>query len=143
LRIFIDLHALASFDLDQLQKAFDQHITIDDTDPGTAALVQSGVVNLAASATSVQFPFGSVTSASLLVIVADQEVLVQLDSNTAPSVPVRPVPAALAAAVTSVYQRATQPGLVVWRGKVTSLFLSNPNVSVVAQAFVAVVGNAT
>jgi hypothetical protein len=141
-RVFLDINALASFDLDQLQEAFSQHITIDDTDPGTAALTQSGIINLAASATSVQFPFGSVTSASLLLIVANQEVLAQLNSNTAPSVNVRPTPAALAAAVTSTYQRAAQPGLVLWRGKVTSLFLTNPSSSLVAQAFIAVVGNA-
>jgi hypothetical protein len=143
MRVFVNLQALASFDLDQLQQAFDQQVTIDDTDPGTAAVVQSGLVTLAASATSVQFGFGNVTNASLLLIIANQEVLAQLDSNTAPSIPVRPTPAATAAALTSSYQRIVQPGLVLWRGKVTSLYLSNPSSSIVAQAFVAIVGNAT
>lgn len=143
MRVFVNLQALASFDLDQLQEAFNQQITFDDTDPVTAAVIQSGVVNLAFSATSVQFPFGSVSAASLLLIIANQEVLAQLDSNTAPSIPVRPVPASAAAAVSSTYQRASQPGLVLWRGKVTSLYLTNPSSSVIAQAFVAVVGNAT
>lgn len=143
MRVFLNLDVLASFDLDQLQQAFSQNVTIDDTDPGTASVVQSGIVTLAPSATSVQFGFGSVTSASLLLIVANQEVLAQLDSNTAPSVNVRPTPAQIAAAVTSVYQQQAQPGLVLWRGKVTSLYLTNPSSSLSAQAFVAVVGNAT
>lgn len=143
MRVFVNVDVLASFDLDQMQKAFDQHVVIDDTDPGTAALSQSGVVNLVPSASSIAFDFGSVTAASFLLIITNQEIQVQLDSNTAPLVNVRPVPAALAAAITSVYQREPQPGIVVWRGKVTSLFLSNPSVSVAAQAFVAVVGNAT
>ena len=143
MRVFVNIQALASLDLDQLQEAFSQNVTFDDTDPGTAALYTAGTINLAPSATSVQFPFASVTSASFLLIVASQEVLAQLDSNTAPSLPVRPTPAQLAAAVTSTYQRAAQPGLVLWRGKVTSLFLTNPSSSTPAQAFVAVVGNAT
>lgn len=143
MRLFINFAALCSFDLDQLQAAFNQSIVIDDTDPGTAAVVQSGVVLLPASAASIAFDFGSVTAASFLLVVASQEVQLQLDSNTAPLVPCRPTPAALAAAVTSTYQQAAQPGLVMWRGKVTSLFLSNPSSSIAAQAFVAVVGNAT
>lgn len=143
MRVFVNLQALCSFDLDQMQEAFDQAVTIDDTDVITAAIVSSGMINLAPSATSIQFPFGSVTSASLLLIVANQEVLAQLDSNTAPSIPVRPTPASAAASVVSTYQRTAQPGLVLWRGKVTSLFLTNPSSSVAAQAFVALVGNAT
>lgn len=143
MRVFLDLRTLVSFDLDQLQKVFDQQVVFDDTDPGTAAVVQSGLVNLAASASAVAFDFGSVSAASLLLIVANQEVQVQLDSNTAPLVPVRPVPASAAAALSSTYQRASQPGVVVWRGKVTNLFLTNPSSSLAAQAFVAVVGNAT
>ena len=142
MRVFVNVQALASFDLDQLQEAFKQDITFDDTDPNTAAISQSGGVLLAPSASSVQFAFGSVTAASFMIIVASQDIQVQLDSNTAPLVDVRPIPAALAAAVTSTYQRAAQPGLVIWRGKVTSLYLSNPSSSIPASAFVGLIGNA-
>jgi len=143
MRTFFTLSANASFDVDQLQEAFNQTVTIDDTDPGTASLAVSGIINLAPSASSIQFPFGSVTAASLMIIIANQEVLAQLNSNTAPSLPIRPTPAALAASVVSTYQKVAQPGLVLWRGKVTSLFLSNPSASIQAQAFVGLVGNAT
>ena len=142
MRVFVDIKTLVSFDLDQLQEALNQKIIIDDTDPGTASLIQSGIVNLAASATSQQFGFGAITSASLLLVIAYQEVQLQLDSNTAPLVNVRPTPAATAAAITSTYQQQSQPGVVIWRGKVTSLYLSNPSSSVAAQAFVAVIGDA-
>lgn len=143
MRTFVNLQALATFDFDQVQEAFNQTITFDDTDAITAAVTQSGLVKLPALAASVPFNFGSVTSASMLLVIAYQEVQLQLDSALAPLVPVRPIPASLPPSVLSRFQRQDQPGLVVWRGKVTSLFMSNPNAVTPASAFVAVVGNAT
>jgi hypothetical protein len=142
MRVFATLRALCTFDLDQKLEAFDQEVTFDDTDPGTAANEQSGVVVLAASAASQQFGFGAAASADTLIVVAFDEVQVQLGSNTAPLVSVRPVPASAAAAVTSTYQRQAQPGLLFLRGKVSSLFLTNPSSTAAARAFVAVVGDA-
>lgn len=142
MRTFLSVRALCTFDADQLQEVFDQRVTIDDTDPTTASQVQAGLVTLAASTTSQQFSFGSVVSADTLLVVAFQEVQVQLGSNTAPLVSVRPVPASSAAAVDSVYQRQSQSGVLLLRGKVGSLYLSNPSSAVAAQVFVAVVGNA-
>lgn len=137
------LQALCTSDLDQLQKAFDQDVTFDDADPGTAALAGSNVVVLAPSAAGVQYVFPpGLTAASFLMIVATDKVQVQLNSNTAPLVDVDPIPAALPADVLSTYQRQSQPGLVVIRGKVTSLYLTNPSSSASAQVFVALVGNA-
>lgn len=139
----LTLQALCTSDLDQLQKAFDQQVTFDDTNVNTAAIAGSNVVVLPPSASSIQYNFPTgLTAASFLMIVANQKVQVQLNSNTAPLVDVDPIPAALAADVLSAYQRQDQPGLVVWRGKVTSLFLSNPSSSVPANLFVALVGNA-
>lgn len=143
MRTFVSLQALVTFDVDQVQEAFNQKITFDDTDDVTAAVVQSGLVTLAPSATSQAFNFGSLASASTLLVIAYQEVELQLDSNTAPLVPVRPIPANPPEAVYSRFQRDDQPGFVLWRGKITSLFLSNPSSSVAASVFVAVVGNAT
>lgn len=142
MRVFINLEALATFDVDQVQKAFDHAITFDDTDSTTAAVESSRLVNLAANEGPVAFDFGSVTAASLLLVVAYQEVSLQIDDVTAPLVPVRPIPAFPPAGILSRYQRVAQPGLVLWRGKVSSLFLTNPNATA-ASAFVAVVGNAT
>ena len=142
MRTFFNLQALVSFDNDQVQEAFNQQVTFDDADPITAAVVQSGLVSLAPSALSVPFDFGSVTSASTLLVIAYQEVQLQLESNLAAFIPVRPIPASPPPSVLSRFQRQDQPGLVVWRGKVTSLFLSNPNTVDPASVFVAVVGNA-
>lgn len=75
-------------------------------------------------------------------MLAYDEVQVQLGSNTAPLVNVRPVPASAAASVMSLYQRQSQPGVLFLRGKVASLFLSNPSASAAARVFVAVVGDA-
>jgi hypothetical protein len=142
MRTFANLQVLCSFDFDQLQEAFSQQITFDDTDPSTAAQVQSGLVLLAANAASVPFNFGSVTSADTLLVIAYQECQVQLGSNTAPLVNVRPVPASPAASILSKYQKLSQPGVLFLRGKLGSLFLSNPSLSLTANVFVAVVGNA-
>lgn len=142
MRTFATLQVLCTFDLDQVQEAFNQQVTFDDTDPGTASHVQSGLVTLAPSATSQQFSFGGVASADTLLVIAYDDVQVQLGSNAAPLVGVRPVPASAAAAVMSVYQRQSQPGWLVLRGKVSSLFLTNPSAATPARVFVAVVGEA-
>lgn len=142
MRTFVTMHALCTFDLDQVQEAFNQQVTFDDTDPATASQVQSGLVTLAASTASQQFSFGSVGSADTLLVIAYDRVQVQLGSNAAPLVDVTPVPASSAATLFSVYQRHPQPGLLLLRGKVGSLFLTNPSSAGTARAFVAVVGNA-
>jgi len=142
MRTFVTVHALCTFDLDQLQEAFNQQVTFDDTDPTTASQVQSGLVTLPASASGQQVPFGSVSSADTLLVLAYDRVQVQLGSNAAPLVDVVPVPASAPTAVFSVYQRQPQPGVLLLRGKVGSLFLTNPSSSAQARAFVAVVGNA-
>lgn len=142
MRTFATLQVLCTFDLDQVQEAFNQQVVFDDTDPGTASHVQSGLVTLAPGATSQQFSFGGVVFADTLLVLAYDDVQVQLGSNTAPLVGVRPVPASAAAAVMSVHQRQSQPGPLFLRGKVSSLFLTNPSATVSARVFVAVVGEA-
>jgi hypothetical protein len=142
MRTFATLQVLHTFDIDQVQEAFNQQVSFDDTDPGTTSYVQSGLVALAPSASSQQFVFGGVTSADTLLVLAYDNIQVQLGSNTAPLVDVRPVPASAAAAVMSVYQRSSQPGCLFLRGKVASLYLTNPSVSASARVFVAIVGNA-
>jgi len=141
-RTFATLQVLCTFDLDQVQKAFDQQVVFDDSDPSTASRVQSGLVTLAAGATSQQFSFGDVTAADTLLVLAYDDVQVQLNGNTAPLVDVRPVPASSPASVVSVHQRQEQPGPLFLRGRVTSLHLTNPSGSATATVFVAVVGNA-
>ncbi len=143
MRVFLNLQALVSLDLDQVQEVLNQEVTFDDNDETTAAVIQSGLVSLAASETSTPFNFGSVDTASLLIVIAYQDVSIQLDDVAAPSIPVRVTPASEATDVLSRFQRADQPGLVVWRGKVSSLFLTNLSSSDAASVFVAVVGNAT
>jgi hypothetical protein len=141
-RTFATLHVLSTFDPDQVQEAFNQQVSFDDTDSVTASQVQSGLVTLAAGVVSQQFNFGSVGPASTLLVIAFDAVEFQLGSNTAPLSGIVPVPASAASSVVSVYQRQAQPGTLFLRGKVMSLFLTNPSVSLPAQVFVAVTGNA-
>lgn len=142
MRLFANLHVLCTLDVEQLQEAFDQQVTIDDTDVVTASQVQSGIVTLAPSATSQQFSFGSVTTADTVLVIAYSHVRLQVNGNTAPLFDAIPVPASAAALVTSRYQQQAQPGLLFIRGKATSIHLTNPSSTVAATAFVAVVGNA-
>ncbi len=142
MRTFATLQVLNTFDLDQLQEAFNQQIAFDDTDSVTSSTVQSGLITLAPSVTSQQFNFGSVTAASTLLVLAFDNVQVQLGSNTAPLVDIRPVPASAASAVMSVYQRQSQAGPLFLRGKVSSLYLTNPSALTIARVFVGIVGNA-
>lgn len=142
MRTFATLHALCTFDVDQTQEAFNQQLTFDDTDPGTASQVQSGLVTLAPSTASQQFSFGSVSSADTLLVIAFDHVQVQLGSNAAPLIDLIPVPASNAPAVVSVYQRQQQPAPLLMRGKVGSLFLTNPSSTASARVFVGVVGDA-
>ncbi len=142
MRTFATLHVLCTFDVDQMQEAFNQQLTFDDTDPVTASQVQSGLVTLAPSITSQQFPFGSVSSANTLVVIAFDHVQFQLGSNSAPFADLIPVPASNPPAVVSVYQRQQQPAPLIMRGKVGSLFLTNPSSTASARVFVGVVGDA-
>lgn len=142
MRTLASLRVICSFDLDQQQKAFDQQVTFDDTDSTTASCVQSGLVILAPGATGQQYGFGGVTAADTLLVIAYDRVQIQLGSNAAPLVDVVPIPANSASAVTSPYQRESQAGVQFLRGKVSSLFLTNPSSTVPAEVFVAVVGNA-
>lgn len=143
MRTFASLRVLCTFDLDQLQEAFDHNVTLDDTDPLTASKVQSGLTTLAPSTTSQQFAFGGVAAADTLLVIAYDDVQVQLGSSAAPLVDVRTVPASPAASVASLYQRQPQPGVLFLRGKVTSLYLTNPSSSAPARVFVGVVGDAS
>ena len=142
MRVFVNIQALVTQDSAQRQKLLDQAITFDDSDATTAATFKSAIVKLDPLDASVAFDFGDVDEASTLIVVAYDEIQLQLDSNTAPLVAVRPVPSVLPASVLSRFQREEQPGLVVWRGKIGSLFLTNPSTTQPASAYVAVVGNA-
>lgn len=142
MRFFATLQAVCAFDNELLQKAFDQKVTLDDTDAATASIPQSGIVTLAAAETSTPFDYGSVSSAAVLMIIAYDEIQVQLGSNTAPLITVRPVPANAPASVVSQFQREDQPGILFLRGKVDSFFLTNPSATAEARAFVAIVGDA-
>lgn len=143
MRTFATLQVLCTLDLDQVQEAFNQQVTFDDTDSTTSSQVQSGIVTLSPSETSLEFQFGSVDAASTVLVVAYDAVQVQLGSNAAPLVDIRPVPASSAASIASVYQRSAQPGVLFIRGRVSSMFVTNPSSTSAARAFVAVVGDAT
>lgn len=129
-------------DVDQRQKLLDQFFSFDDTDAALNAEFTSNLITLAAGATDVPFNFGGVSSASLVVIAAYSDISVKLNGLGAPAIPVRKIVAVAGGAVLSSLQKLDQPGLVLWRGKVDTIHLTNPNVAAPADVFIAVVGNA-
>jgi hypothetical protein len=141
MRAFLQLAVLVTDDPSQLQKLIDRNKVVDDSS-STASTFHSGTVTLAPSASAAAVSFGGVTNASVLYVEADGEIQLQLDSNSAPLVPVRPTPAQPAASVLSEFQLAAQPGLVFWRGKITSLYATNPSSTASATFRYALIGEA-
>lgn len=140
MRAFIELVALVSQDSDQLRKLLDIDTAIDDTNSITASTFNGTQMTLVAGATAVSAPFGGVTNASALLIVATDNVTVQL--NGGPAISVTKTPAVDTTTVLSTVQKFDQPGIVFWRGTITSVVLNNPNLTSPASVYVALVGEA-
>lgn len=143
MRTFVELAALVSEDNEQLRRLMDHRVAFDDNDADKSKTFHAEVFTLAASAANVQVPFGGVTAASLMIIIAEDDVSVRLNANDAPLLPVRITPAPQTTKITSVLQKADQPGIVIWRGRVDSIYLTNPSSSATARVYVALVGEAS
>lgn len=142
MRTFASLTALVTKDLDQRQKYVDELLSFDDDDASTSSTFNGGLINLAALDADIAVAFGGVTSASMVLIIAYQEVTVKFNGAGSPAIPVRPTLAKVDGAILSNLQKFDQPGIVLWRGKVDSIHLGNPNATEVAEVYVAVVGEA-
>ena len=142
MRTFATVQTLVSQDSDQRHQLLDQFTSFDDSDPTTSATYQSSRLSLAALAADVVFDFGGVTAASMVFIIAYQDVTVKLNGIGSPAIPIRMIPATVNSQVLSNLQKFDQPGVVLWRGKVTSLHFGNLNAIDPAEVFVALVGNA-
>lgn len=139
MRSHVDLSVLVTDDAEQRQRRLDEEFTLDDSDATSIALQSGNDYNLAASAAAIPVSFGGVTTTSLILIVAFDEIQIQLGSNTAPLITIPPVPAVSGGAL-STAQKSQQPGVVYMRARVGSIFLTNPSNALVARAFVAVAG---
>lgn len=142
-RLFFQIALLASRDVDQRQKLLDFASTFDVND-ATVGTFESGVHTLTPSQANYAVPFGGVTNASTVLIVADAEVQVRLDDPAAPLIPIRPIPALPEGSVLlSTFQSFDQSGVLFIRGKVTSIYLTNPSSANPAQVTVTLIGEAT
>lgn len=136
------LQALVSRDADQLQDVLKEKQQFDDVS-SKASIFTSARYNLVASATSLPVDFGNVVNASLVYILAYDAVGVQFELDTAPVVPIRPFPALpVGSTIYSASQRFDQPAWMVWPGKVTAIFLSNPSSVAAARVDVLLLGEA-
>jgi len=138
-RTFVELIALVSQDTDQLRKLTDIDVAIDDSDATTASTFNSTQMTLAAGASGVSIPFGGVTRASTLLIIAQSDISVQLNGSGVPY-EVLHTPAALTSTVLSTVQRFSQPGVVFWRGNFDSVVVNNLSSVDTADVYIALTG---
>jgi hypothetical protein len=141
MRLFASIQALVSQDSDQRVKLLDQMLSLDDTSDISSVYESSSLV-LAAAAVDVPVNFGAVTDASFVLIVAYSNITVKMNGIGSPAMEVNITPATANSQPLSNLQKFDRPGLVMWRGKVTSLHLANPNAIDPANVFIALVGNA-
>lgn len=143
MRAYLDLNLRISEDDDQLEKVFEQlGLGFDDNDATRAEECIVQRITLAAAATDQAVAFGPVSSASLMLIIARADVSVKLNGS-ATAIEVRTTPAAVDGVVLSALQRNDQPGIVLWRGAITALSLTNLSGTATAAVTVVLVGNAT
>ena len=144
MRTFFNVQAVISADNDQRQNYLNLLTqAFDDSDPSISSVYHADTLMLQPSAVDVPFNFGAVSSASVVFIIAQQECTVKLNSTVSSPANVRPTPAVSTGTVLSNLQKFSQPGIVLWRGKVGALYFANPSASTVANVFVALVGNAS
>lgn len=144
-RLFTELSVLLTRDKAQRQKLFDITQVIDELDEitGNATEMVSRHFILAPSASDEEATMDKITSASTVLIIAEQDITVKFNGVGSPAVPVRAIPADTIGNTTSLYQKAIQPGLVFWRGKVDSIHLGNPSTTDTATVTVVMIGDAT
>jgi hypothetical protein len=141
MRLLAEIIAQLSIDNDKKRKLIDYAIKLDDN-LSTAVEASSGYIELAESAADYVVPFGSVAKASFVLILADQEITVKLDGIGQTAIPLRPI---LASAVTeplSSVQESDQPGILLLRGRLSTLHASNPSAAAKAKFFYLIVGEA-
>jgi hypothetical protein len=143
-RLFSQISVLYTRDTEQRQKLIDDAFVLDEVndDTGTAGEVVTRLFTLAAGASDEQVTLDKLTRVSTLLIIAEQEITVKLDGVGSPAVPVRPIPANTSGNIVSEYVRQSQPGVVFWRGRISSLYLSNPSGTTTATVTVVMVGDA-
>jgi hypothetical protein len=143
MRVMVYTKIVVSQDDEQRQKLLDFENTYDDSDDTTASTWASGQLVLAPSASAVEYPFGGVTNAAFVLIVASQECKVQVNSNSAPLVEIPVVPAVTGGSILSQFQTIQNPGIWLLRTNVQSLFFTNPSSALPATVFVALVGESS
>lgn len=142
MRALVEIIAKISSDDNGIANLIDLDEAFDDNDADRVKTYQAGRMILAASATDTQVAFGGVTSASLVIIIAHQAVLVKMNGSGNDGAELRPIPAVEGTSVLSSFQRYDRPAIMIWPGKVDSLHLSNPSDTDTAQVDVVLVGEA-
>jgi hypothetical protein len=118
-------------------------------DYGTTATTEGGgLFKLTPGQTNLVIPFGGVTAASTVVIIAEDDILISylngVDlSAMNPPLSVRGIAGDVSTGALSTVAEQRQPGIWFMRGKFTSLKISNPDLINPAKCRIILVGEAT
>lgn len=144
MRAFVELMFLVSQDSQQMRQLLNLDQVIDDSDATTSSTFQSGQGTLSGGQSSFQIPFGGVTHASKILILAYNNISVQLDDIAAPPVKLLITPAVTTTTVLSTAQTSDQPGIFfLGNGHVDSIYISNLDSQNPATFAYALVGEAS
>lgn len=138
------LQLIFSRDSAQKQTIFDNRNSPEAMDDFTATASTDGgpgMMTLVPNAAAIQVPQGGVTKVSHMLIIAYDNINVRIGSNTAPPIPLKPLPAAATSPVSS-YAQAAQPALYLISGTdfATGVFLDNPSSTASAQCQIIMAG---
>jgi len=139
-RSFVEIRALISEDDEQLDALLKGKWAIDDASSSTFS---SHRQTLVAAQADYAVPFGAVTDASIVLILAYQDIEVKLDGIGQASIPISALPAVVASDILSNLQRYDQPGLFLLTGSLSSIHVTNPSSTETASFYVALVGEAS
>lgn len=140
MRTYLQMNLRVSNDDDQLDRIVDQlSVGFDDNDDTRNGEATVHRLLVAPSTVDSVISLGGVTTAHMLYVRADQLVSVKLNNSNV-ALDVEPTPAAADGVVLSQYQKLDQPGILMLRGRVTSLSISNPSAVTAAVVTIIFVG---
>lgn len=135
------LAVLLTDDNDQINELLNRVWQQDYTDAEILKEARHNLV-LGLSESDYSVPFGKITAASVLVIIAKQEVRVKLNGTGNAAIRIIPTLASSISSPISNIQKADQPGMLfLAKTNLTSVHLTNPSAAATAECLVLLLGD--
>ena len=142
-RARIKVSGIVSRDADQLKKIWDDNPVVDMYLTGMTE-AEAHYVTLTAGQVDYAVPFGTIAAASLLIVIAEQDVNVKIGGTGNTAIPVKTNAADASANPLSTEAKYKQDGMMVLvRTNIASVHLTNPSGVATATALVILAGEAS